>query len=129
MNQHSIDFYHHTIRGLRGTDEFQWCLHQLAALKAQQASVPEQPQPPFAPGDTFTRGKATYRVKSVKFTDMRGNDRPEWFVTAWRFVKTTGKWSGNAYVYSLDEIDPPIVAKAAGQPGPALLTAILNGRA
>ena len=58
MNQHSIDFYHHTARGLRGTDEFQWCLHQLAALKAQQASIPQQPQPPFAPGDTFTRGKA-----------------------------------------------------------------------
>ena len=121
MNQHIIAYYQHIAPALRGTDEFQWCLHQQAALKAQQAT---QPEPPFSPGDTFTMLGQTYKVKSVKFEDMRGNDKPEWFIAAWRFIETRQKFSGNAYVYSLSDIaDQRVADIKAGRTkqGPALL--------
>lgn len=61
-------------------------------------------KPPFQPGEEFTLGNATYKVKAVKWLDYDGEGKGEWFVIAWRFIKTTQKFSGAAYSYRLSRI-------------------------
>lgn len=52
----------------------------------------------FEPGQTFTFRKSTYLVKSVQ-----ERDGEEW-VAAYRFIKTTQKYSGNAYLYRVSRL-------------------------
>jgi hypothetical protein len=61
---------------------------------------------PFAPGDTVTRLKQTYKVKSVEFGEKFGSEKGEWLVIAWRWIKKTQKYSGNAYVYRATDFSP-----------------------
>lgn len=58
-------------------------------------------QPPFQPGETFVWKKQTYKVMSVSRDRYHPDD---WMVAAWRFIKTTQKFSGNAYLYLASHI-------------------------
>lgn len=50
------------------------------------------------------KGVTRYKVKETKYReDYEGRDG--WFVIAWRFIKTTQKYSGNAYIYQMTYFD------------------------
>lgn len=61
------------------------------------------------PGDEFTWKGQRYKVAQVFPPNSRHADIAIPTLSAWRFIKTTQKFSGNAYLYGL----PKLIADGA----------------
>lgn len=57
-------------------------------------------KPPFQPGEEFTMKGQRYEVNKCLLEDRHG-DGFEWYVDAYRFIKTTQTFSGTPRRYSL----------------------------